>query len=134
MTTTSLPLARCGLKCSNKSTVTSGFDPRLYSGAALYVSFADQLRDDIHPMCRHVARHLGVVGADIVTLRMRHIEQCAGIQKELHDLHIGSDISFVQIADIVQRPRSLRTGARPRVRESAARVPMTIAARAGSVR
>ncbi len=51
-------------------------------------AFADQLRDDIDAMRRHVARHLRVVGADIVTLRVRHIEQRAGIQKELDDLHI----------------------------------------------
>ncbi len=102
MTTTDLPWRRCGANISSKSTVTSGFDPRLIFGAPLDAAFRHQLSNDIDAVGRDIAGNMRVVAADIVTLRMRNVEQRAGIEKEFDDLHIFRHIAAVQISDIVE--------------------------------
>ena len=70
---------------------------------ALDVALGNELADDIDAVGGNIARHVRVVGADIVTLRMPHIEQRTGIQKKFHDLHVVGHAAAVQIGHIVER-------------------------------
>ena len=63
--------------------------------APLDAAFCDQLSDDIDAVGRDIAGNMRVVAADIVTLRMRNVEQRAGIEKEFDDLHVPGHISAV---------------------------------------
>ncbi len=71
--------------------------------AALDAALGNELADDVDAVGGNIARHVRVVAADIVTLRMRHIEQRAGIQKKFHDLHVVGHAAAVQIGHIVER-------------------------------
>jgi hypothetical protein len=63
--------------------------------AAIDAALGDQLRNDVDALRRDVARHVRVVGADIVTLRLRHTEQAARIEKKFDDCHILRDAVLV---------------------------------------
>jgi hypothetical protein len=60
------------------------------------------VRHDIHAMRQQVARHVGVVGAQIVRLGMARGEQRAWFEEKLDDTHIGRHLSAAYRRQIIQ--------------------------------
>ena len=77
--------------------------PQTVFSARLDAAFRDELCHDIDPLSGHVARHVRVVAADIVALRVLYVEQGAGIQEELDDAHVLRYARRVQIGYVVER-------------------------------
>jgi len=82
-------------------------DIRIRSEAEFRASFdaalGNQLRDDIDAMRCNVPGHVGVVGADVMTLRMCDVQQRSRVQKELDDFDILRHGVFMQVAHILER-------------------------------
>ncbi len=74
--------------------------------AALDAALGDELRHDIDAVGGDVARHMSVVAADVVALRMADEKLCAGVQKELDDFHVAGHARAVQIRHVVERHAS----------------------------
>ena len=69
-----------------------GIRPKTVFGAAIDAAFCDKLADNVDALGGHIARHMRIVGADIVTLRMRDVRR-RRVQKKFDNLHIAWDIS-----------------------------------------
>ena len=68
------------------------------SGLAL----ADQLRGDVAALLEDIARREGVVGGDVVALRVRGVQVAAGLEEELLDLHVRRQPVGTQVEHVVE--------------------------------
>ena len=69
---------------------------------AIHFARGDLLRPDVHSVVERISNHMGVVSADVILLRYRHIHEAARFEEKLHDLDIGRHPASAQVECIFQ--------------------------------
>jgi len=69
---------------------------------AIYLARGDHLSQHVDAVFHQVPRGVSVIGADVVLLLHRHVQETAGFEKEFGHFDVGRQLAVAQIACILQ--------------------------------
>jgi hypothetical protein len=75
---------------------------RLICRSPVLLALGHRLGDHVQTLAEHVARHEGVVGADVLLLRQAVLQVVAGLEEELAHLDIGRQAGTAQVLDVLE--------------------------------